>query len=93
MKPETRRTLEALARAAITDPEERDAALSAIAAPKERRDRPLMTKEACRLAGVSARTLQVWTKAGKLHPRRASRSHVRYSRNELEELIGFPLEA
>jgi len=93
MNAETRRTLAAFARAAIADPAERDAALAALAAPQERRDRPLKTKDACRLAGVSARTLQLWAKAGKLHPRRASRSHVRYSQAELETLLGFALEA
>ena len=51
------------------------------------------SKEACALAGVSARTLQVWTRDGKLHPKRATRSHVRYSRNELEAFLGYPLEA
>lgn len=92
MKSQTRSTLEAFARAAITDPAEREAALKALATTQERKDRALKTKEACRLAGVSARTLQMWTKAGHLHPRRATRSHVRYSRNELESFLGYQLE-
>lgn len=92
MHQETRNTIEAFARAAITDPAERDAALRAIAAPEERKDRALKTKEACRLAGVSARTLQLWSREGKLHPKRATRSHVRYSRNELERFLGYQLE-
>ena len=92
MRNETRKSIEAFARAAISDPVERDAALAAIAKPPERPDRPLRTKEACLLAGVSARTLQGWTKAGHLHPARATRSHVRYSRNELESFLGYKLE-
>lgn len=93
MKAETRKTIEAFVRAAVTDPDERAAALKAIAIPPERRDRPLRTKEACALAGISARTLQVWAKEGKIHPLRATRSHVRYSRNELESFLGYRLEA
>ncbi len=93
MKAETRKTIEAFVRAAVTDPDERDAALKAIATPPERRDRPLKTKEACALAGISARTLQVWANEGKIHPIRATRSHVRYSRNELESFLGYRLEA
>ena len=93
MNTSTRLSLEAFARAAIADPVERDAALRAISAPTERRDRPLKTRDACRLAGVSARTLQIWTKHGHLHPRRATRSHVRYSLRELENFLGYQLEA
>ena len=93
MRPETRSTIEALARAAIQDPAEREAVLKAVAAPSERKDRALKTKEACRLAGVSARTLQIWSRAGKLHPARATRSHVRYSLRELENFLGYSLEA
>lgn len=92
MRSDTLHSLEAFARAAIADPVERDAALRAISAPAERKDRALKTKEACRLAGVSARTLQIWTKQGHLHPKRATRSHVRYSRNELEAFLGYQLE-
>ena len=92
MRKETRNTVEAFARAAITDPAERDEVLQAVAAPRERKDRALKAKEACALAGVSPRTLPIWTRAGKLHPRRATRSHVRYSRNELEAFLGYPLE-
>ncbi len=92
MKTATRKTLEAFIRAAITDPDERAAALKAIAIPPERRDRPLRTKEACALAGISARTLQVWAKEGKIHPIRATRAHVRYSRDELEAFLGYKLE-
>ena len=93
MKLETRKTVEALVRAAIADPAERDAVLEAVAAPAERKDRALKTREACALAGVSARTLQIWAREGKLHPKRATRSHVRYSRNELESFLGYALEA
>lgn len=92
MRTETKQSLEAFARAAIADPVERDAALRAIAAPDERKDRALKTREACLLAGVSPRTLQIWTRAGKLHPKRPTRSHVRYSRNELERFLGYQLE-
>lgn len=93
MKTETRQTIEAFVKAAIQDPAERDAVLKAVAAHVERKDKALKTREACRLAGVSARTLQIWAKEGKVHPMRATRSHVRYSLRELEGFLGYSLEA
>lgn len=86
MNEETRQLLSAFARTAITNPEQRDAALAALAPRKEERpDKWLKTKEALSLCGFASwKTLRRAEKEGKLHPRHLSARLVRWSRNELE---------
>ena len=86
MNETTRKMLAAFTKSAITDPEQRDAALAALAPRKEERpDRWLKTKEALALCGFASwKTLRRAEKDGKLHPRHLSRRMVRWSRNELE---------
>lgn len=88
MKQETRRMMESFARSAITDPDERDAAIAALAPRKEERpDKWLKTKEALALVGMTWKTLRAAEKRGELHPRHLSARLVRWSRNELEEWL------
>ena len=89
MNETTRKMLTAFARSAIADPEQRDAALAALAPRKEERpDKWLKTKEALQLCGFASwKTLRRAEKDGKLHPRHLSARMVRWSRNELEEWL------
>ncbi len=86
MNETTRKLLTAFTKSAITDPEQRDAALAALAPRKEERpDRWLKTREALQLCGFASwKTLRRAEKAGILHPRHLSARMVRWSRNELE---------
>lgn len=89
MKEKTRHMLESFTRAAISDPEERDAALAALAPRKEELpDRWLRTKEALSLCGFASwKTLRRLELRGELHPRHLSARCVRWSRNELERWL------
>lgn len=94
MKVETRKTVEAFAKAAIQDPAERDAVLAALNRPKtERRDKMITGKEAARLAGVTRHTIREWEKLGHLHGKHITPRRVRFSRNELEEFLCEAVEA
>lgn len=89
MKRETLKMVEALIRAAVTDPVERDELLKRIAEkPKiERKDKMLTGKDAAQLAGVTRRTIARWEQEGYIHGRHITRSRVRFSRNELEDFL------
>lgn len=88
MNETTRKMLAAFAKSAITDPEQREAALAALAPRKEERpDKWLKTKEAIALAGMTWKTLRAAEKRGERHPRHLSARMVRWSRNELERWL------
>lgn len=89
MRKETRQTVAALIRAAGMDSSEQAAVLSALdrAENKPRPDKMLTPGEACALAEVTRKTLRKWERAGYLHPRRITRSRIRWSRNELEKFL------
>lgn len=95
MKRETIETVTALIRAGVQDATEREAALAAIqrASRPERPDRMLTGTEAARLAGVCRKTLRDWEHRGLIHGRHVTRSRVRFSHNELEDLLGEKLGA
>ena len=88
MNETTRKLLAAFAKTAVTDPEQREAALAALAPRKdERPDKWLKTKEAVALTGLSGKTLRRHELAGTLHPRHLSARMLRWSRNELERWL------
>lgn len=90
MNEATKKLLTAFAKSAITDPEQRDAALAAIGRKEEekRPDRWLKTKEALALCGFASwKTLRRAELAGILHPRHLSARMVRWSRRELEDWL------
>lgn len=86
MNEQTRKLVSAFVKTAVTDPDQRDAALSALAPRKEERpDRWVKTREALGLCGVKSwKTLRRAEKAGILHPRHITKRMVRWSKNELE---------
>ncbi len=85
MNQNTRQLLTAFVKTAVTDPEQREAALAALAPQQEKRaDKWLKTKEALAFCGVSSwKTLRRAELEGRLHPRHLSKRLVRWSRNEL----------
>ena len=88
MNQNTRQLLTAFAKTAVTDPEQRKAALAALAPRKEDRpDRWLRTRDALAMTGVTWKTLRRQEKAGVLHPRHLSARMVRWSKNELENWL------
>ncbi len=95
MTKETIETISDLNRAGVQDAAEREAALAATqrASRPERADRMLTGAEAARLAGVHRKTLRDWEHRGLLHGKHITRSRVRFSRNELEDLLGEKLGA
>ena len=88
MNQDTRKLLTAFAKTAVTDPEQRKAALEALAPRQEEKpDKWLRTREALTLTGVTWKTLRRQELAGVLHPRHLSARMVRWSRNELESWL------
>lgn len=87
MNETTRRMIESFAKTAISDPQEREAALAALQAKAARRDKLLTGVEAARLAGVSRKTIRDWERKGLIRGRHITRSRVRFSRNELEAFL------
>lgn len=91
MNEQTRKLVSAFVKTAVEDPEQRDAALSALAPRKgkgETPDRWLKTKEALEICNFASwKTLRRAEKAGILHPRHLSKRMVRWSRNELENWL------
>lgn len=95
MKTETIQTVQTLIKAAIHDADEQAAALAAIqrGSRPERPDKLITGVEAARLAGVHRKTIRDWEGKGLLHGKHITRSRVRFSRNELEDLLGEKLGA
>lgn len=89
MRKETRQTVAALIRAAGMESSEQAAVLSALdrAENKPRPDKLLTPREACTFAEVTRKTLRRWEVEGHLHPRRITKSRIRWSRNELEKFL------
>lgn len=89
MNETTRKMMTAFAKTAVTDPEQRDAALAALAPRRGGTpDKWLRTREALELCGIKSwKTLRRAELEGKLHPRHLSARMVRWSRNELENWL------
>ena len=89
MNETTRKMMTAFANTAVTDPQQREAALAALAPRKEERpDKLLKTQEALAFCGFASwKTLRRAELEGKLHPRHLSARMVRWSRNELEDWL------
>ena len=87
MKKSTLEMVGSILKAAITDSTEREEALRRLMNPKEKPDKQLTTKQACELAQVCPKTLFRWEIQGHLHATRATRSRIRWSRNELEKFL------
>lgn len=87
MTPETLKTLEAFARAAIADPGERAEALKALAPKPPAREKYFTTRQAAEFAGCVRKTLFRWARQGHLHPRRITPSRVRWAKSELETFL------
>ncbi len=93
MQQSTRNTMSAFAKAAITDPTERDEVLKLLASKPAPKDKLLKTKAAAALVGCHPKSLFLWAKAGKLHPAHQTARRVRWSLRELEAFTGEALEA
>lgn len=88
MKASTIDLLDGLIEAAVKDKGEQAEAKTLIRQKAEKRpDKQLTSKAAAELIGCTPKTLFRWAEQGKLHPRRLSASFVRWSRNEIEDLL------
>ncbi len=93
MQSATRNTMLALAKAAITDPTERDEVLKLFAAKPAPKDRLLKSRDAAARVGCHVKSLFLWAKQGRLHPIHQTARRVRWSLRELESFTGEALEA
>ncbi len=46
-------------------------------------------EETARYLGVSTKTLETWSKQGKIKPVTLSRKYVRYTREEIQRVLGI----
>lgn len=91
MKAETKKKLEGFIRFSIEDPAEAAEALALLCGitmpERRRRDKWLTRAEAAAIAGVHPQTLFRWENDGRVHPKKITPRRVRFSRNEIEDLV------